>query len=312
MRSIMEQGLGAQVGGTTLGAQLTRMVKQMAPGDIFTQAGILSQMTGISENQAVQMLKSGALNAQHVSTVSGQKTRLTISEQNAFARAKMQVLAGKLGALRSLLGNLGAKVAGGSSYVTPTGTAGNPYTGPYAPPSVAKAYQAAASHHVPQALQGEYLMVNAIMQSVATQESSGNPYVINDNSTGKSYSFQTRQQYLTTANQLTAKHHQLALGAFQLENFHKGVTPLSAINPTWSANEALNILLQGKDPRTMNTAQWETALENYSGGTPGYAQKVLTRANNLANGATQVSIAQESIQALGQEIAHYLNALPTH
>ena len=311
MQAIMEQGLGAHIGNGTLGSQMIKMVQQMAPGNIYTQAGLLASISGISENQAIQMIRSGALNAQNISELSNQTTRLTISQQNTSASAKTQIQAGKLGYMKSLLNNAAAKIAGGSNYVSATGVAGNIYNETPIPPAQQQAIKQAVKNHVSMSNSNEYNQLYGIMQSIAMQESSGNPYVINDNTTGKSYRYGTRSAYLSMANKLTKEHHQLALGTYQLENFHKGVNPLSAINPTWSANEALKILLNGQNPNTMTEANWQTALENYSGNMPGYAKSVLGRASQIENSqnGTEVSLSPTTLNALGSIIAQEMHKL---
>lgn len=334
MRSVMEQGLGAQVGNTTLGSQLVKMVQQMAPGDIYTQAGILSSAAGISENQAIAMLRSGALNAQSISEKNGQTTRYTVSDVNTAGTAALQVETGRLADITSAA-KAGVKVLGGTPYsVNVAGQTTSLYANPNSPqPSPTKPHQGmnartgflppgSASIGVSGAPIDTY--VGALLQGIMYQESRGNPYSINDNSTGKpgvgtSYQFSTKAAYLAEANKLTKAGHQLALGPFQLENFHKGVTPESAINMSYASSEASSILFGDYNTAKKAGAKspWATALEDYSDDYPGYAKDVLAYAGGILNQPTSnpLDLSENTINALARAIAReeaiYLSHNPT-
>ncbi|MHB1682822.1 MAG: glucosaminidase domain-containing protein [Bacilli bacterium] len=96
MQSIMEQGVGARIGNTTLGAQLSKMVKSMGGGNIYTESAMLAATLGISENQAKAMLQSRALGAGparvptgplHMKTTQADKHAIAAA-QSAYQKAK--------------------------------------------------------------------------------------------------------------------------------------------------------------------------------------------------------------------------------
>ena len=140
------------------------------------------------------------------------------------------------------------------------------------------------------------------MAGIMQVESGGNPYSINDNTTGKSYSFGTRSAYLAEANKLLTQHHQLAMGPFQIESFHKGITPANAANLPFAANYALNHVLSGFFQN--DNGNMSQALEGYSGNTLGYASMV---ANDVRSGSIQ-HISQTAADAIGQAVANALKS----
>lgn len=327
MESVANQGIGAIIPGThtTVGAQLIKQAKMAGRGNIYNEAGYLANAAHISINDALEILKTGSWTATSISERSNQSTRLTVSEQNASASAKAQVVAGSLGALKSDLGNLGAKLAEGSTYVTSAGVAGNIYTGKFGNfPGIPK-NNSALNIRIGQtgpsgsgSAASPPTFTQAILESIAYQESRGRIYAINDNSTGPkgigtAYYPKTQQQYLNLANKLLAKHHQLALGPFQLESFHKGVTPASAINMNWAPEEALNVLLRGKNPSTMKQSDWMSALEHYGNNfdtsSTGYAQQVLNRANGYMStpDSAGMNLSQATITAIGRAVGNAIN-----
>ncbi|MCL6442467.1 MAG: hypothetical protein K6T83_03210 [Alicyclobacillus sp.] len=310
MRAIQEQGLGAAIGNTTLGAQLLKMVRSMGGGNIYTQAGLLSSITGISENQAVEMIRSGALNAKSISEYSDQSTRLTTSDLANAGKAVLNVQASRVGYLQGLLKSAGSGLAGVPTSTTLTST-GSLYRGSALQNQQTQAQQKLIDEAMKQGLRQQdvdsYQLLTAIMESIVYQESRGNIYAINDNTDGKKdVSQHSRAAYLAMAHKLKGK--QLALGPFQLENFHKGVTPESAINLPWAAQEALSILLGNKNPATMSEADWQRALYNYSGGSSTYPTAVLTRATKYANdpNAAAVDLSPATIQAIKQAVKELL------
>lgn len=125
--SIEEQGLGAGIGKTTYGAQLQKMVQQMAPGNLYTQAGILSSIAGISVNQAMAMLQSGAMGAQHISTVNNSTQTMTASDRTTSASARIKVTASGLGYASNQLKALGAQAIGTPTTVGTNGMSGSIY-----------------------------------------------------------------------------------------------------------------------------------------------------------------------------------------
>lgn len=103
--------------------------------------------------------------------------------------------------------------------------------------------------------------------SVITDESGGNPYAINDNTTGKSYQFGS---YSEAANYVsTNQDHTMAIGLFQLLlNGGMGdqyqATPLELLNPSDQFRIALPELLKN-----------EQKAAAYAEGTPEHFQAVV-------------------------------------
>jgi hypothetical protein len=323
MMSIEEQGLGAGIGNTTYGAQLQKMVQQMAPGNMYTQAGILSSVAGISVNQAMAMLKSGAMGAQHISTSSNQTTTMSLSDQNSAAAAIANVTASEAGYGAALLKNVPAKGIGVAQQVGVNGAFGGYKTifGPQKavsdPPNMSPTQQAniiKMFNTNGQSGASLYNKTYALAQGILNQESGGYQYAINDNSAGKpgvgvSYRPKSKAEYLALANKLLGEGHQLAMGPFQIESFH-GITPAQAANYSTASKEAMNILMS--DYRNSG-GNWTKALSEYGGytsSTSPYATSVEAYASNyVANqghNANPLNLSQSSIQEVGNAVAQAL------
>ncbi|MHB1701884.1 MAG: glucosaminidase domain-containing protein, partial [Acidobacteriaceae bacterium] len=96
--SIMEQGVGAKIGNTTLGKQILKTIKAIGGGDIYTQSALLGATLGISENQAKAMLQSGALGAGPARVPTGPlHMKTTLADKHAIAAAQSAYQKAKTG-----------------------------------------------------------------------------------------------------------------------------------------------------------------------------------------------------------------------
>ncbi len=369
MLSIMEQGTGAKIGNTTLGAEYQKVLGNIT-GNKYLQAAL---MPGLDINQGLSVLGSGALGAANPPSTSFNFTT-TLSSAQRFQQLKDRMNAGlanmaagpaKLVAdTTTLLHLTTATVNASDSYIL-TATeqmqhlldqekaaiaalnkkfGGQVVTTPSLPNSaltnnVLRAHLGISPLQNPGAgipslgaIWGDITStvggvsssvanwlagigggsplsspvssssLKSIMAGIMQVESGGNPYSINDNTTGKSYSFGTRSAYLAEANKLLTQHHQLAMGPFQIESFHKGITPANAANLPFAANYALNHVLSGFFQN--DNGNMSQALEGYSGNTLGYASMV---ANDVRSGSIQ-HISQTAADAIGQAVANALKS----
>ncbi len=331
MMSIMEQGSAAKIGNTTLGSAYLSQIKGIT-SDPYLQAALFGMGGNINQNMA--LIHSGMLSAGAMSTTGKMNTKLSTVDRLNMAQAQYAVEQSRLG---WGIGKVSSEVAGLFAN-TPYAINGNgiatsaPVLYPNHLPSQQTPYfrgrfgnPTAPIGSAPAVSTSKFL--SALLPSVMMQESSGNPYTINDNSTGPKgvgtpYYFKSYSQYMAKAKQLLAEGHKLALGPFQLESSHKGVTPASAVNMPYATQKAMDILL--KDYQA--SGSWSGALTDYSGGSSTYAQQVLARTEGyLQNGIpTQqqgttpeqartglsgpVSLSAATIAAIGRAVAQAVAA----
>lgn len=106
------------------------------------------------------------------------------------------------------------------------------------------------------------------LAGIMQTESSGNPYSLHDNKTGKSYTFSSLQAYLAEVQAL--KGHSLDMGLMQINNMaHPGVTATQAANPSFALQFAANLLKADYNA----TGSWDKAIQAYNGGLGGVGSR---------------------------------------
>ncbi len=321
MMSMMEQGSAAKVGNTTLLGAYSNVVNKLAGGNKYLAAAMFP---GLDINQALAMNHSSITNAKSISEKNAGITTLSNVDRVNITADVISVESSRAGYLATQAKEMAAGTLANTPYAVDAN--GNPYVGSGGATGNGNSYFV-RSKVSPQLSQNSGNVLNQIssffmsgfgspgennpkniMQGIMQVESTGHLYTINDNSTGgpngTPYYFNSYKAYLQKANQLLAKGHQLALGPYQLESFHKGVTPQDAVNLKWASSYALNDILL---PNYKKTGSWDQAIADYGGGTQTYLSEVRSAEAGIASGTTTLTTA--TINAIGQAVA---NALKQH
>ena len=112
----------------------------------------------------------------------------------------------------------------------------------------------------------KYSVPANVLAGIMSQESSGNPYSIYNDSTNQSYSNLTKSQYLSLAHKFIANGNSIDMGLMQINSAaHPNVTPAEAANPTYALSFAAR-LLQSDRKRMGN---WTGAIRAYNAGVGG-------------------------------------------
>jgi hypothetical protein len=107
-----------------------------------------------------------------------------------------------------------------------------------------------------------------IIQSIMQRESSGNPYALNNNTTGQSQSFDNLNDYLNAANSALGNGDSVDMGLMQINSAaHPDVSPEQAADPDFAINYAANLLKSYYDQ--MGTGNWDDAVRAYNAGVGG-------------------------------------------
>jgi type IV secretion system protein VirB1 len=115
-------------------------------------------------------------------------------------------------------------------------------------------------------ISSKYGVPTQVMGGIMATESGGNPYTLNDNTTGKSYSYSSQAQYTAMGQQLLGQGHSLDMGLMQINSqAHPGVTLAQAANPSFAMNYAAQMLQSDYQA----TGNWDETVRAYNQGLGG-------------------------------------------
>ncbi len=336
MMSIMEQGSAAKIGNTTLGAAYLSRIKGIT-SDPYLQAALFGMGGNINQNLA--LIQSGMFNAGPMSTAGKMYTPASTADRLKMAQSVYSVEQSRAGYIAALGVSKGlglfaktpTMIDGNGNPIVNVGPSGllGQYTGSSALSSNTTNPANAVLDSTFAALgsPGQNNPVN-ILGAIMQVESSGNPYALNNNTTGARRYPKTLAAYLALDKKWRAAGDSVDQGAFQINSrWHPNVTPAQAANFQYASKFAANLLLSDYTQSSKYTANgkqsWSTAIEAYNGGlgqagtnanqtTLGYLTNVRTAEADMVPNAVVgqgVTLTPATVKAIGSAVASALRQL---